>query len=484
MSKPEFSDLRTFPIIRRIVLVTSGVIFITFAAGIRIDIPSFIDLFVFKISISRPHILFLLLLLSIYTILVFYFRRWLKLEVSAGHWTTSPPPSTQRIRQYEVVFPDGMSWNEKVAIATKCFGEIDAGPPPPNPDSPQLNWTNLEFTQSSRHFYSRQVVNLIPLSSLIPLILMSPLSFDSSVKQQSLFASNQDELWEEAIKTSPCPHIENVPIVGSGSIVTSKNAALSSIVGYINADFPILGPPPPSRLLRLVAQTEAKVSEVKPQRDSQSGRGGKNKQLQSLLYKRLHEVENQAFREFLHYSRGRSYEAEGLIRAYALQESYNHKPRATLQRLAFNRAQVSRVRTIPPSRQAIAQIIRSKSIAILSVDDDLSVYPVLGGLRDGEYITVINTREARYIEKSAAEVLLTPQDLHSEREFAKKAREQLRGKILKMEILVTCTGSRPPGVTFIRTDAVPTTAELSVIDGWELDVSRLLIDEPNGDPND
>jgi hypothetical protein len=303
---------------------------------------------------------------------------------------------------------------------------------------------------------------LLNLFGLILLLSQSAANVNLTPKSPAYFANNPDVLWEEAIKMDPCLHVTGVPIVGTDRKVSMRAAALSTIAGYYDAKFPVLGPPTPHKVQHLAE--EAIRSTQNPEA---TGR------FSNLLSSLILQLQDKAYSEFLQYAEGRPYEADGLIRAYAIDENYLGEAGEALQMLATPKYQVVRVRNRPPTMAAFAHLGRSGLVGILSLDEG-AVYPVIGQLHDGEIATIIDPGEATYIVRAAADIFLTPQDRQSNGEFARHARTVLKDKTVRLDINVSCIGPRPSGVRFINVEKLPSSAELSVIEEWKLDIPRLL----------
>jgi hypothetical protein len=258
-----------------------------------------------------------------------------------------------------------------------------------------------------------------------------------------------------------CTLIENIPIVARSAEVSPTDAILSSIVGYYERQFPILGPPQPKRVQQLFSLT------VATQKDMDDAR-------RDAFSAALYGLEASTFKSFRDVARAHLGESDGAVRGYFLRTLERARVDETLQRVARDRFQTVKVERIGAvSFAAMKNAVAGQKPAVLSVGGGKYVYAVVGYFEPEALAIVIDSDAAKPLRVPAERVLITEQDRKSSGKFATRAREKLKGETLLFDGRTSCLEQRPAGLKFLNPSKLGGGTDLYVILEWALDLSRM-----------
>lgn len=281
---------------------------------------------------------------------------------------------------------------------------------------------------------------------------------------QQDFFQDDDIRWSLFLK-GRCALIEKVPIVAKAANVSMTAATLSSVVGYYERQVPILGPPVPRRIPKLVENTRAAYKEL-------------DMAAFDAVAKALYTVEARSFRNYIVSARQHLNETEGAIRSYILQKYVNELGPAEigeiLRKLAGDKLQAVTVENIlRPSAEAIKSFINKEKTAVLSIDSGKYVYAVVGYVEEGQTLIVIDPQSAKPVAVPAEQVFITDADRKSAGEFSRRAREILQDRKILIDEATSCAAKRPNGVRFLNPFKVAGQIQLYVIHDWTLDKGQV-----------
>ncbi len=240
-----------------------------------------------------------------------------------------------------------------------------------------------------------------------------------------------------AYYAAKCPDlVEGIPIVPQAKGSSPLSASLSSVVGYYERSFPILGPPVPKRVPRLAHQSVITL-----------GWSPDDKTIDGVA-KVWYDVEARSSERFF----AVSYKVpppvtEGTIRSYGLQ-SMDIGSLEALQRLAHERLQNVKIDRVPSTTpDGLRAGLQKKAPAVLVVDQGKAVYTV-AGLHE-RMAVVIDPGSAKPLALPAQQVLLGEKDRRSSGEFASRARALLKDEEVLVDDSTSCRERKPDGVQFV-----------------------------------
>jgi hypothetical protein len=277
------------------------------------------------------------------------------------------------------------------------------------------------------------------------------------------FVGDEDFLWLKFLN-APCTLIEGVPIVSRSEVreASPSDAIVSSIIGYYQRDFPILGPPVPSRVDQLVWATSStyKITNLSQQNE---------------LRKALSAVEAKSFANFKDISLKYPSESDGGVRIHFLYSLGRKGPTEKLERIAKEQNQTVFTKTVTEvSYSGIMNTVLAKKLSILNIDQGKFVYLVVGTYQAEELAIVIDPDSARLNVLPAEEVYLTEKDRKSTGSFATQAREILSGQTVAVDEITSCKGKRPAGLRFLHLkNLFSSRTHLQIIQDWQLDKAWL-----------
>lgn len=310
---------------------------------------------------------------------------------------------------------------------------------------------------ASRPIAGGVLVKRLPIVFVGALAVGLVLLWAASLRAQpELTTENDPSLWKSFFERGCSTLIEGVPIVRRPEGASAVSAALSSVIGFYERTYPILGPPVPQRAQRLASQS---ISAMGVARDPG---------LTDAVARVWYDVEARSSERFFAESqRLRKPASEGMVRSYAIQRADIGKVEG-LQWFARDKLQTAKVdRFSPPVIDILAINLRAKMPVIIVVNGGQHAYVGVGF--DESRVVVIDHESAKPLVVPAEQFLLTEEDRKSSSEFATKARESLRGQMVLLDAVTACTERRIEGIRFISSSKLGTRVEMYTI-SWSSDL--------------
>jgi hypothetical protein len=278
---------------------------------------------------------------------------------------------------------------------------------------------------------------------MVPMVLVGSIALVLSaiilsvplMGQPDARSGDDDARWS-AFYAGQCPNlIEGIPLVPQAKGSPPLSASLSSVVGYYDRSFPILGPPVPDRIPRLVKQA---VMTLGWDTDETTIDG---------VYKLWYDVEARSSERFFAVSHKAPPPAtEGTIRSYGLQAMDIGSVEA-LPRLARQRLQDVRIDRVPATPDGFRVGIMKKAPVVLVIDHGKATYTVVG-LHE-RMAVVIDPGSAKSLALPAQQALLGEEDRKSTGEFASRAKALLKDEKVFIDDTTSCREKRPEGLQFV-----------------------------------
>lgn len=287
--------------------------------------------------------------------------------------------------------------------------------------------------------------------------------------QNDVFMPDADQRWASFLRQPRCTLVENVPIVPRTGGVPAGEAALSSVLGYYERRFPLIGPPQPKRIEALAA---APIPGMRALSDSD----------RLTLTRLLHDVDQRNFDAFLDMARRYPDVTDGVIRGRLIGQNHRGDVAVTLRKLASDGYQTVAIEPLQlrqgvPFGQNVDPLtaaVDAKQLALLTISGQQPmVLTSVGYASGGEILIVIDPTEAEPVPVPAESAYLTEADRRSQGPWAQRARELFARQTANEDAVTACRGSRPRGLRFLAAGRLLGRAEAHIIRSWSLDLVRV-----------
>jgi hypothetical protein len=254
--------------------------------------------------------------------------------------------------------------------------------------------------------------------------------------------------------------LDGVPIIPKAEGLNLMNLALSSVIGYYERAFPILGPPVPQRAERLTSQSVATLGWTKDATATDA------------VTKVWYGVETRSWESFFDKSRSvRMPATEGVLRGFALQRLDIDRVEA-LAMLARDRLQKVKIDHVPSlSLDALGGALRARHPVVIVLDRPKSVAYTAVASHES-WAVVVDPDSAKPSAVPAEQELLGEEDRKSPGEFATQARELLKNRKILLDEPTACVAKRPTGLRFLNVTKPAGRGEMHVVT-WEPDVDAI-----------